>query len=105
MTENMPEYPRCSCASRRHRASARRHDRPAFTDREREVVLAWLVGTSKASIARHLYISPYTVKTHIERVRDKYDAVGRPANSKIALLLRAIEDGLIDVDSLYGDDK
>ena len=98
-----PEHRCCSCVSRRAITGTRRVHRPAFGEREREVLLAWLVGTTKESTARALYVSPHTVKTHIERVRDKYDAVGRPAPTKVALLLRAIEDGLIDVSDIRDD--
>ncbi|WP_263998901.1 hypothetical protein [Mycolicibacterium vanbaalenii] len=37
------------------------------------------------------------MKTHIERVRDKYEAVGRPAPTQALLLIRAIQDGWIDI--------
>lgn len=45
-----------------------------------------------------MYITERTLSTHIERIRAKYDALGRPAQTKAALLARAIQDGLVDVD-------
>ena len=36
----------------------------------------------------------------VQRIREKYAAVGRPAPTKAALLARAIQDGLIDVNDL-----
>ncbi|WNG85047.1 LuxR C-terminal-related transcriptional regulator [Mycobacterium sp. ITM-2016-00316] len=85
---------------RRGLTGIRRLDRPALADRERQVLLAWLLGTTKESAARELFVSPYTVKTHIDRIRRKYDSLGRPAKSKVALLLRVIEDGLIEIDQI-----
>ncbi|WP_255327770.1 hypothetical protein [Nocardia sp. 348MFTsu5.1] len=40
------------------------------------------------------------MNTHVARIRDKYDAVGRPAASKSTLLARALQDGLITVEEL-----
>lgn len=37
-----------------------------------------------------------TAKEHIDRVRQKYSGVGRQVSTKTELLLRAIEDGIID---------
>ncbi|MCF6389391.1 helix-turn-helix transcriptional regulator [Mycobacterium sp. MBM] len=104
MTEPTPEHRCCSCVTRQGLTSGSGRRKPALSDREREVLLVWLAGGTKEAVARRLYVSPHTVRTHIERIRDKYDATGRQANSKIALLLRALEDGLIDVDDLAGDD-
>jgi len=39
-------------------------------------------------------LSKYTVKEHIDRAREKYSKVGRPASGKSELLIRLIEDGL-----------
>ncbi|MBY6350437.1 helix-turn-helix transcriptional regulator [Rhodococcoides corynebacterioides] len=74
--------------------------RPALSAREVEVLLAWIVRDSKDDVARSLYISPATVGTHIARVRDKYEAVGRSAKSKAALVARALQDGYITLDEL-----
>ncbi len=74
--------------------------RPSLSAREIEVLRAWLVCDSKDVAARSLFISPATVNTHVARIRDKYDAVGRPAASKSTLLARALQDGLITVEEL-----
>lgn len=71
-----------------------------LSDREMEVLTSWLRFDSKSEVAAELYISESTVHTHLARIRDKYSAAGRPANSKIALLVRAIEDGLCTMDDL-----
>ncbi|MBT1190521.1 LuxR family transcriptional regulator [Rhodococcus kroppenstedtii] len=72
---------------------------PSLSDREIEVLLAWFAADSKTDTAKALYIAPCTVHTHITRVRAKYEAVGRPAQTKAALFARAIQDGLTSVDS------
>ncbi|WP_372436057.1 LuxR C-terminal-related transcriptional regulator [Williamsia soli] len=73
---------------------------PTLSAREVEVLRTWLICDSKEATARALYISGATVSTHITRIRDKYDAVGRPAATKASLLARALQDGLIGVDEL-----
>lgn len=72
--------------------------RPALSDREVEVLLAWLRAESKEEAARQLFISPSTVSTHIIRIRAKYRAAGRPAKRKMALFARAIQDGYTTLD-------
>ena len=41
-------------------------------------------------------IKQSAVKTNIDRIREKYARVGRPAPTKIDLRIRAIEDGLVE---------
>jgi DNA-binding CsgD family transcriptional regulator len=74
--------------------------RPDLAPREKEVLLAWILNDNKDDVARQLQISSTTVRTHLQRIRDKYAAAGRPANTKATLLARAIQDGLIDVNDL-----
>jgi DNA-binding CsgD family transcriptional regulator len=74
--------------------------RAELAPREKEVLLAWLLNDNKDDVARQLQISPTTVRTHLQRIRDKYAAAGRPATTKAALLARAIQDGLVDVNDL-----
>jgi DNA-binding CsgD family transcriptional regulator len=74
--------------------------RPVLSAREKEVLIAWLATDSKTAVGRALFITTATVRTHIQRIREKYDAVGRPAPTKAALTVRAIQDGLITVDAL-----
>jgi DNA-binding CsgD family transcriptional regulator len=75
-------------------------ERPALSSRESEVLLAWIASDSKLEVSRRLYISLGTVNTHLARIRDKYAAVGRPAPTKAALVARALQDGLIDIEDL-----
>lgn len=74
--------------------------RPNLTSRERQVLIAWVRTESKALVARQLDIGPPTVRTHLQRIRAKYAAVGRPAKTKAALVARAIQDGIVSVHDL-----
>ena len=69
--------------------------RPALSEQERQALLLWFQGMSKASVGRRMGISENTVRQYISRARAKYAATGRTAPSKDALLARAIEDGVI----------
>jgi DNA-binding CsgD family transcriptional regulator len=71
--------------------------RPRLTPRQREILVAWLKYDTKRLVAQNLFIRPSTVKTHIQRIRKSYAEVGRPAATKIALFIRAVQDGIIDV--------
>jgi DNA-binding NarL/FixJ family response regulator len=74
--------------------------RPNLGPREKEVLRAWLRTESKDQVARQLSVSTTTVNTHLQRVRAKYAAVGRPAATKAALVARAIQDGIITANDL-----
>lgn len=74
--------------------------RPNLAPREKEVLIAWFRTESKDLVARQLQIAPTTVRTHLQRVRAKYAAVGRPATTKAALVARAIQDGIVNVDDM-----
>jgi DNA-binding NarL/FixJ family response regulator len=77
-----------------------RTGRPNLAPREKEVLIAWFQTESKELVAGKLQIAPTTVRTHLQRVRAKYAAVGRPAPTKSALVARALQDGIIVVDDL-----
>jgi DNA-binding CsgD family transcriptional regulator len=74
--------------------------RPALSQQERQALLLWFQGMSKASVARRMSISENTVRQYITRARAKYAATGRAAPSKDTLLARAIEDGVIRPDEI-----
>jgi DNA-binding NarL/FixJ family response regulator len=74
--------------------------RPVLTKREKEVLVAWFQTESKELVGQRLYISASSVRTHLQRVRAKYAAVGRPASTKAALVARAVQDGYISVEEL-----
>ncbi len=80
-------------------ASAVDGDR-AFADaqlsaREREVLRLYAAGLPLKAVAERLGVAYSTAKENITRVRTKYVEVGRPAPTKVDLLRRAIEDGIV----------
>lgn len=85
-------------------AQALLHDktvgRPNLSQREREVLIAWFQTENKELVGQQLFIEPSTVSTHLQRVRAKYAAVGRPAPTKAELVARAIQDGILSIDEL-----
>ncbi|RJQ78915.1 LuxR C-terminal-related transcriptional regulator [Amycolatopsis panacis] len=78
----------------------RRSDRPRLSEREESVLVEWFQCESKDLVAAKLGITPRTVNTYLDRVRIKCANVGRRARTKAALVARAIQDGLVQVDDL-----
>ncbi|MGW0515894.1 response regulator [Crossiella sp. NPDC003009] len=74
--------------------------RPRLAPREVDVLLEWFHCESKEMVARKLYLSVRTVNSYLDRVRIKYANAGRDARTKAALVARAIQDGLVDVNDL-----
>lgn len=74
--------------------------RPVLAPREQEVLLTWFRTDSKELVAQQLFLAPSTVRTHLQRIRAKYIAAGRPAGTKAALVARAIQDRIISIDDL-----
>jgi two-component system uhpT operon response regulator UhpA len=71
-----------------------------LSPREREVLQLYASGFALKQVASALKIKESTVREHIDRVRRKYSAVGRPAPDKADLVVRAIEEGLIVANQL-----
>lgn len=72
----------------------------AFADaqlsaRERDVLRLYAAGLPLKAVAERLGVAYSTAKENITRVRVKYVEVGRPAPTKVDLLRRAMEDGLV----------
>lgn len=63
--------------------------------REREVLRLYAAGLPLKAVAERLGVAYSTAKENITRVRVKYVEVGRPAPTKIDLLRRAMEDGIL----------
>lgn len=76
------------------------YPKPKLSQREIEVLRAWLNLDSKSAVAASLFISLGTVNTHLARIRVKYNEVGRSAPTKAALVARAIQDGIVSIDDL-----
>lgn len=71
-----------------------------LSPREREVLSLYASGFALKQVATELDIKISTAKEHIDRVRAKYSVIGRPASTKTELLVRAIEDGILEESSL-----
>lgn len=66
--------------------------------RERDVLRLYAAGLPLKAVAERLGVAYSTAKENIARVRMKYVEVGRPAPTKVDLLRRAMEDGLVGSD-------
>jgi DNA-binding NarL/FixJ family response regulator len=75
-------------AMRRHQAAALA--RPQLTPREQEVLQHLAAGGSVAEVAKSLYMSESTVKTHIGKV---YDKLG--VHNRAAVIMAAVRLGLV----------
>lgn len=67
----------------------------ALSPSERKFVAGYALGLTKAQLAREFFVAQGTVGTHLQRAREKYRASGRVAGTKVELLMRAIEDGIV----------
>jgi len=75
--------------TQRRRAALARLD--GLTQREREVLVEIGLGHANAEIARHLYMSEATVKSHITRLFEKLSVTNR-----VQLAIAAFRAGLVD---------
>lgn len=72
--------------------------------REREVLHLYASGLPLKSAAEKLGIGYATAQEYLDRIRAKYVEVGRPAPTKVELLRRAVEDGILpQLDTAHGD--
>jgi DNA-binding NarL/FixJ family response regulator len=69
---------------------------PALSEREFAAVQLYAGGLKLTSVARRLGVGPETARTYLNRAREKYASVGRPAPTKTDLYRVAVEDGLLD---------
>jgi two-component system, NarL family, nitrate/nitrite response regulator NarL len=66
-------------------------DRPALTAREREILRLTADGRSAPQIAEQLYLSPTTVRTHLQHLYDKLGVSDRAAAVAEAMRQRLLE--------------
>lgn len=72
--------------------------------REREILHLYASGLPLKLAAEQLGIGYSTAREYLDRIRVKYVEVGRPAPTKVDLLRRAVEDGILPgLDSDGGD--
>jgi DNA-binding NarL/FixJ family response regulator len=84
-------------------AALRRRDtlnaaKPILTPRESEVLMRLVDGDSVASVAKQLYMSESTVKTHVARV---YEKLG--AHNRASAIMAAVRLGFVKADSDWQD--
>lgn len=66
-------------------------ERPLLTKREREVLLLAAEGRSGPEIARKLFLSPHTVKTHLQHIYEKFEVDNRAAAVAKALRVGVLQ--------------
>ena len=66
-------------------------ERPALTSREREILRLTADGCSAPQIAEQLYLSPTTVRTHLQHLYDKLGVSDRAAAVAEAMRQRLLE--------------
>lgn len=64
--------------------------------REAEVLVMYVSGFDLAQMSQRLFLTDNSAKEYLRRIRTKYNLLDRPAGTKVDLLRRAIEDGLIE---------
>lgn len=69
--------------------------RARLSDREREVLVLYVSGLEISQIAQQLYVTDNSAREYLRRIRAKYSEAERPASTKVDLLRRAIEDGIV----------
>ncbi|WP_319015723.1 response regulator transcription factor [Microcella sp.] len=72
--------------------------------REREILHLYASGLPLRLAAQQLGIGYSTAREYLDRIRSKYVEVGRPAPTKVDLLRRAVEDGILPGLDTDGDD-
>jgi len=70
-------------------------DQVGLSPREREVLVLLAAGVPTKAAAAQLGIAIPTLEVHLARLRDKYARIGRPAQQRSDLVLRALEDGYL----------
>jgi two-component system, NarL family, uhpT operon response regulator UhpA len=63
--------------------------------REREILHLYASGLPLKLAAQQLGIGYSTAREYLQRIRAKYVEIGRPAPTKVDLLRRAVEDGIL----------
>ncbi|HRQ01135.1 MAG TPA: response regulator transcription factor [Terrimesophilobacter sp.] len=80
-------------------------DDVGMSPREREVLVLLAAGVPTKAAAAQLGIAVPTLEVHLRRLRDKYARIGRPAQHRGDLVLRALEDGYLPLPYEPPDDR
>jgi DNA-binding NarL/FixJ family response regulator len=70
-------------------------DTPDLSPRELDALRLYASGLKLSAVAHRMGISPHTAKEYLDRVRAKYQQVGRPARTRTELYAAATRDGLL----------
>jgi two-component system, NarL family, nitrate/nitrite response regulator NarL len=71
---------------------ARGPGRPPLSEREQDILMAYVSGLTLDSAARRLGISPETARTYLKRVKAKYRRIGHPVYTKLDLARQVRDD-------------
>ncbi len=71
-------------------------DIPDLSPRELDALRLYASGLKLTAVAHRMGVSPHTAKEYLDRVRAKYETVGRRARTRTELYAAAREDGLLD---------
>jgi DNA-binding CsgD family transcriptional regulator len=74
--------------------------KPILTPREAEVLMRLVDGDSVASVAKQLYMSESTVKTHVARV---YEKLG--AHNRASAIMAAVRLGFVKTDDNWSNPR
>lgn len=69
--------------------------RARLSEREREVLVLYVSGLEISQIAQQIFVTENSAREYLRRIRAKYTEAERPASTKVDLLRRAIEDGIV----------
>lgn len=69
--------------------------RPQLSDQEERLLSLYASGLALDAAAARIGVQPGTAKRYLQRIKEKYRAVGRPARTKIELRRAAVADGLL----------
>lgn len=76
--------------------------RPGLSEQEERVLVLYASGLTLNEVAQAVEVQPGTVKTYLRRIKQKYEAVGRPARSKLDLNRAATLDGYLEAGGSVG---
>lgn len=71
---------------------------PDLSPRELDALRLYASGLKLSAVAHRMGISPHTAKEYLDRVRTKYQQVGRRARTRTELYAAATRDGLLPED-------
>jgi len=71
-------------------------DRPDLSPREIDTLRLYAAGLTLTAVAHRMGISPHTAKEYLDRIRRKYELIGRSARTRTELYVVASDDGILD---------